>query len=191
MKFLFNFDKWLLGLTEKFCHWFQKQTGWTNFSLGFLAAILATALTFIDLAQDVYESKGLRLGSAYRYVGAAYFLFQIFRIRRDQAYLSVRRLANRTANPLKTDRVSRFIRIFLLLSVILMDGITIFKKIVLPGAPNSGFFSTSWVGSLGLWSYIACMYLIACDPLPPCSGKFFDRLRNMLAWALPASAENN
>jgi hypothetical protein len=163
-------DEAILNATELFCHRFQRLTGRTNVWLAVQLTNLSVIVYFVWAA--LYFSSvdtALRIAVGLFCAGVLYVLTQtVFRVPIEESENSAyRRVAKGYRNPRRVrDAIIRIS--FLTLSVLL-------------GYPLLFAYSRFHV-RMALLSYILVvlmtilMYLLACDPLPPCRGTSRDRL---------------
>ena len=154
MNILWRFDDWLIEQTEKFCHWFQKWTGRTNYFLAristFLIVGLITLVYFrLDRSLDV-----TMLVAVVALVLSVLLAFLTASPSHEEK--AIKRLADGIANPYKVSiRFSRFYAI--IISVLFLSTHVIRNE-----------FSLKSICWIMLFSAItAFFYLISCDPLPP------------------------
>jgi hypothetical protein len=165
-------DSGILNLTEWFCHKFQRLTGRTNVWLALQLTNLSIIMYFI-WAGGVYlwvPDATIRIGLSLFCGGLLYVLTQtIFQVP-IEAYenAAYQRVAKGLRNPRRLrDALLRIS--FLTLSIVLFTPMLfIYVKLRLTLA-------------LLTYSLIALttvvLYLLACDPLPPCTGKVTEWLR--------------
>jgi hypothetical protein len=174
-------DSTILNLTEWFCRRFQVLTGRTNVWLAVQVTNLSIVVYFvwagmIFWSRDVAARVALGLFCS----GLLYVLTQtIFKVSieayENDAY---RRVAKGLRNPRRVRDASLRIS-FLTLSVVLLYPILfVYLHLRVPMALLTY--------SLIVLTTIV-LYLLACDPLPPSTGKLLVRLRGSSASRLPAS----
>jgi len=175
-------DSFLLNLTERFCHRFQLLTGRTNVWLAVQLTNLSIIVYFVWAALYSWnESLVTRLLVMLFCAGLLSALMQtIFRVPIEVYELhAYRRVAKGFRNPRRSrDAPLRiaFLTLCLALSYpILFVYVTLHLKIVLLSY------------SLILLTTIA-LYLLACDPLPPCRGRVSLWLRGPQTDEQPAAA---
>ncbi len=168
-------DSTLLSLVEWLCHGFQRLTGRTNVWLAIQLTNLSIIVYFATAVGYFWISTvGLRIGLGLFCVGLFYLLTQtIFKVP-VEAYESseYRRVAKGLRNPRRVrDALLRFL--FLTLSLVL-------------AFPTAFVYLNLRMGVVLLtYSLIVLttvlLYLLACDPLPPCVGKVTEWLRGSAA----------
>jgi hypothetical protein len=167
-------DSALLNLTEWCCHRFQLLTGRTNVWLAFQLTNLSIIVYFVWAGLYFVRSEGpLRIVLVLFCSGLLYVLSQtIFKVpieaHESSAY---RRVAKGFRNPRRVQDAPLRIP-FLTLSVVLLAPILVI------------YFNLRLLIALLSYSLIVLttvvLYLMACDPLPPCAGKVTEWLRG---WA--------
>lgn len=181
---LWKLDEWLIHKAEQFCHWVQRETGKTNYFLagvvdiclvGVIFAIVAGATVWNRPPADPYFLSQLIVRHPW-FTGFLCLLFLCagfwgWKYGESEAF---KRLARGVANPEKIRRRDKIWRLLTLTIV------TSYLPILGPSHDLSIFLLL-----------LAWQLLIACDPLPPCRGKLWDRLARFfaqLAQAKSASA---
>jgi len=178
-------DSALLNFTERLCRRFQRLTGRTNVWIAFQLTNLSIVVYFIWVA-GLYLLSGdlaVRVFVAL-FCGGVFFVLTrtIFKTSIDlseaEAY---RRVAKGLRNPRRL-RDAQLRIAFFTLSIVL--------------AFPLWFVYTTLQQRFGLWTEALILlttivlYVLACDPLPPCVGTLRERLRGM-APARSASADAN
>lgn len=168
-------DTAVLNLVERWCRWFQLATGRTNVWLAVQLTNLSVAVYFV-WAASVYIASG---DIAFRvfltlFLGGVVFVLSrtIFRDSVEAAELDAyRRVARGFLNPRRV-RDSQLRVAFLSLSIIL-------------GTPLiAAYVALHTMIAILTYSLIVLttvlLYVLACDPLPPCEGKVVERVRALL-----------
>jgi len=165
-------DAALLNLIEWFCRKMQLLTGWTNVWLAFQLTNLSVIVYFVWAGLYLWSSddSALRILLASFFGLLVYVLSQtIFKVSVEmQESNAYRRVANGFRNPRRHRDV--LLRVpFLTLSVVLFYPIrfvylTLHLQLVL-------------LGYCLVVLTTVVLYLLACDPLPPCRGKVREYLR--------------
>lgn len=167
---MLSIDAAILSLTERFCRRFQLLTGRTNVWLAFQLTNLSIVVYFVWAAIQFWEGEGApRLFLALFAGGVLYLLSQtIFRVPVETYEASTfQRVSKGLRNPRRLrDQALRLP--FLTLSLLLLYP-TLFLDLQLPLA-GLGY-------SLVVLTTIV-LYLLACDPLPPCPGRVREWLRS-------------
>lgn len=177
-------DSAVLDLTEQMCRWFQEWTGRTNVWLAFQLTNLSIVVYFI-WAAGLYFARAdlaLRIFIAL-FCGVVFFVLTrtIFKVSIEASETEAyRRVAKGLRNPRRI-RDAQLRIAFLTLSVVLsyplwFAYITLHLRFPL------------LTGALIILTTVV-LYVLACDPLPPCAGKVKEWLRGM-ARARPASVSN-
>ena len=174
-------DSVVVNLTERCCRRFQALTGKTNVWLAVQLTNLSVVVYFAWAGLYSWSSGAVqRLLFALFCGGLLYVLAQtVFRMP-IEAYetAAYRRLAKGFSNPRRVRDASLRIA-FLTLSLVL-------------GYPML-FIYISLQVRIAILSYLlivlttAVLYLLACDPLPPCAGRVRQWLRGAAASQVPAS----
>jgi hypothetical protein len=164
-------DLGLLNLTEWFCQRFQRLTGRTNVWLAVQLTNLSIIVYFVSAAAYFWLSDvTLRIVLALFCTGLLYLLTQtVFRVP-VEAYenSAYRRVAKGLRNPRRVRDVMLRI-VFLTLSIFLAFPI-VFVYV------NLHIVALLLSYSLVVLTTIV-LYLLACDPLPPCAGWLSEWLR--------------
>ena len=174
-------DSAILNLTEWFCHRFQLLTGRTNVWLAVQLTNLSIIVYFIWAGVYFWRSDvAARIALGLFCIGLLYVLTQtIFKVP-IEAYETnaYRRVAKGYRNPRRA--LEAHLRIpFLTLSLVLLYPI-LFVYIKL--RVHIALLSYSLIVLT-----TAVLYLLACDPLPPCAGKVRAWLRGSAPSPLTAS----
>jgi hypothetical protein len=167
-------DSAVLNLTERMCRRFQTLTGRTNVWLAFHLTNLSIVIYFIWAGSLYWLSGDLmtRLFVAF-FCGGVFFMLTrtLFRTSIDVAESEAyRRAANGFRNPRRV-RDAQLRIAFLTLSLILcyplwFAYITLHRQFIL--LTDALIILTT-----------VLLYVLACDPLPPCAGKVREWLRGM------------
>lgn len=174
-------DSALLNLTEWCCHRFQLLTGRTNVWLAFQLTNLSIIVYFVWAGLYFLRSEGpLRIVLVAFCSGLLYVLSQtIFRVpveaHENSAY---RRVAKGFRNPRRVQDAPLRIP-FLTLSIVLLYPIVLIYL-------NLRLLIALLSYSLVVLTTVV-LYLMACDPLPPCAGKVTEWLRGMVPSRLAPS----
>jgi hypothetical protein len=173
-------DSVLLNLTERVCHWVQRMTGVTNVWLAVQLTNASVAGYFAWAAAfSVRISVAARVGLAAFCIALLYVLTQtIFKVPfetyENAAY---QRAAKGYRNPRRL-RDAQLRGAFVILAVVL--AFPIWLVVV------------NLRAHIVILSYVllvvttAVLYLLACDPLPPCTGKVVEWMRRFARAPAPA-----
>jgi hypothetical protein len=174
-------DSAVLNVTEWFCHKVQLLTGRTNVWLAFQLTNLSIVVYFVWACLFFWSAdRTIRIFLAVFCSGLLYALSQTIFKEPIQAYenSAYERVAKGFRNPRRVrDALLRIS--FLTLSVMLFSPIL--------------FIYLSLRVPLALLSYslvvltTVVLYLLACDPLPPCTGKVREWLQGLMPSRLTAS----
>jgi hypothetical protein len=173
-------DSALLDVTEWLCRRFQVLTGRTNVWLAFHLTNLSIVVFFVWIGMNfLMADRAVRVALAVFGGGLLYLLTQtIFRVP-VEAYenSAYRRVSRGLRNPRRVrDAMLRIA--FLTLSLVL------FAFVLLLYPHLRAYLDLSpgiFVVTLGLTVLTtAILYLLACDPLPPCPGKAWEWLRGLI-----------
>src|SRR5437660_4051988 len=167
-------DSAVLNLTERVCRWFQAWTGRTNVWLAFQLTNLSIVIYFIWIG-GLYLLSGdlaLRVFVALFCSGVFFELTRtIFKVSIEASEIEAcRRVAKGLRNPRRI-RDAQLRIAFLTLSVVLsyplwFAYLTLHLRFVL--LTEALIILTTIV-----------LYVLACDPLPPCAGKVKEWFRGM------------
>jgi hypothetical protein len=172
---MISIDATLVNLTERCCHRFQQLTGRTNVWLAFQLTNLSIVIYFVWAASlFLWSGEGAaRVALAVFCSGLLYLLTQtIFKVPvetyENSAY---QRVAKGLRNPRRVRDV--LLRIpFLALSIVLLYPV-VFVYL------NLRILIFVLTYSLIVLTTVV-LYLLACDPLPPCAGRVSEWVRGML-----------
>ena len=174
-------DSALLDLTERICQRFQAWTGRTNVWLAFHLTNLSIVVYFTWVSVLYWFSGMLALRIFFAlFCGGVFVMLTrtLFKVSIDasetQAY---RRVAKGLRNPRRIRDVQLRIA-FLTLSVLLAGPLWLAYRVL-------GLRFMLLTEALVLLT-TAILYLLACDPLPPCEGKVWEWMRTLV----PARSEN-
>lgn len=167
-------DSWILDFTERLCHRFQVLTGRTNVWLAFQLTNLSIVLYFMWVALLYWLSGmlALRIFVAL-FCGSVFFVLTrtIFKTPIEasdaQAY---RRAAKGLRNPRRL-RDAQLRIAFLTLSIML----------AVPAWATYAFLGLRFmlISEALVIIMTAVLYILACDPLPPCEGKVREWIRRL------------
>jgi hypothetical protein len=168
------FDEIVLDLTERICHRFQIWTGRTNVWLAFQLTNLSIVLYFIWVA-DLYLLTADAVVRAFvaLFAGIVFFVLTrtIFRTSFELAEIEAyRRVANGRRNPRRIRDV-QLRTVFLMLTIVLsfplwVAYLTLHLRFVL------------LIQVLVVLTTVV-LYVLGCDPLPPCAGRVREWLGNL------------
>ncbi len=188
---VFSIDEWILDVTEWACRKFQLLTGFTNVWLAVQVTNVSIVVYFIwagayfvggDLLTRIFI--GLFCGGLF-YLLAQTILRVPIETYETGVYL---RVAQGLRNPKRVR--DALLRITFLLMVV-----------VLPGPIFFVYANRRSDTLLALYVLILCyvlvvltcvvLYLLACDPLPPCKGRVREWFRDLVGSRVPASESAN
>jgi hypothetical protein len=186
-------DSAILNLTERFCRKFQLLTGRTNVWLAVQLTNLSIIVYFVWAGMYFWSSDvAARMALGLFCSGLLYVLTQtVFKVPIEvyetDAY---RRVAKGLRNPrrlrdaqLRISFLTLSVVSFLTLSVVLFYPISFaYRNLHVPMAPLTY--------SLIVLTTVV-LYLLACDPLPPCAGKLKEWLRGLAPSRLAASESSS
>jgi hypothetical protein len=174
-------DSALLNLTEWFCHRFQRMTGRTNVWLAFQLTNLSVIVYFVWAGLYLWRSNG-----AWRIVLAFFCGVLLYALSQTILKVPVEtyensaygRVAKGLRNPKRVQ--DALLRIpFLTLSLVLFYPTLLIYV-------NLHLLLVILSYSLVVLTTVV-LYLLACDPLPPCPGKVTDWLRGWVPSRLAAA----
>jgi hypothetical protein len=175
-------DSAVLNLTERMCRWFQRMTGRTNVWLAFQFTNLSIVVYFLWAGMQFLRSTGTSRILLALFCGVLlYMLTQtIFKVPVD-AYegSAYQRVAQGLRNPRRLRDAPLRIP-FLTLSVVL------FYPVVLVYLNFPFPIVVSLTYALVVLTTIV-LYLLACDPLPPCPGRVSEWIRGVVPSWIVAS----
>jgi hypothetical protein len=187
---MFYLDSAFLNLTEAWCQRFQRLTGRTNVWLAFQLTNLSIVVYFVLAGLYFLQSHGVTRMLLAGFCGGVLFLLTqtIFRVPVEALEASAfGRVAKGLRNPRRVRDV--LLRVtFVVLSIMLLAPILFaYLSLRLTIAP---------LGYLLVLVTTLVLYLLACDPLPPCAGRLTVWLRSLVpgvsrqpAPAKPATAD--
>ena len=167
-------DSALLNLTERLCHRFQRLTGRTNVWLAFQLTNLSIIVYFVWAGAYLLGSHGMTRIAVAIFCGAVLYLLTqtIFKVSVEsmEAY-AYGRVAKGLRNPRRVrDALLRIA--FLTLSLMLLGPVIfVYQHLRQPLAPLTYLLAVS---------ITLVLYLLGCDPLPPCAGRVTEWLRGLV-----------
>jgi hypothetical protein len=190
-----DIDSAVLNLTERFCRRFQTATGRTSVWLAFQLTNLSIIMYFVWTGLYFWNTSGSTRIVVALFCGALlYLLTQTIFKATVEAYESntYRRIQRGLRNPRRVrDEPLRVA--FLTLSLVLFAPIVVVYANLHRLSAYSSFLSRTSVFlsySLILLTTIV-LYLLACDPLPPCPGRIAEWLRGIVPGRLAGSESAN
>jgi hypothetical protein len=176
-------DSALLNLTEWLCRKFQLMTGRTNVWLAFQLTNLSIIVYFVWAGMYFWRLDGvLRVLLTLFCGGLLYLLTQtIFKVP-VEAYESsaYQRVAKGFRNPRRTH--DAMLRIAFLTLSIVMCYPTLFlyfnRRLPIPSQFNLAPVALLTYSLIVLTTVV--LYLLACDPIPPCAGKVTEWVRGLI-----------
>lgn len=180
---LFRFDAWLIRQLEKFTHWFQKLTGKDNFFLARCALAVSVVCILVRAIDPV--TGNLRYQQLFS--GGVFGLLYLYNTSTEEETIredAIKGFANRN----KVSSFVRFLRLlwFSIMIIVTLPQCFLFALFLFGDIP---FGIIDWRRVLDESSFALFWYLIACDPLPPCSSKVMDWLRSFGQKPVPVEAE--
>jgi hypothetical protein len=167
VKPMIYFDSVLLSVVERLCHWFQRLTGRTNVWLALQLTNLSVIVYFTGAAMYFWTlDLAPRIAFGLFCAALLYTLTQtVFRVPIEvYEHDAYRRVARGMRNSRRVRDV--LLRIsFLTLSFVLATP-TVFLYLAWVGRPTVFILSYSLIVLTTI-----VLYLLACDPLPPCVGR--------------------
>jgi hypothetical protein len=182
---MMGIDSGILDLTEWFCHKFQLQTGRTNV---WLAVQLTNLSIIVYFVWAVVYFRGVAVGPRIAVglfcAGVLYVLTQtVFRVSIEASEQNAyRRVARGLRNPRRL-RDAQLRISFLTLSILF-------------SYPTLVLYRTLRL-HIALLSYslivltTVLLYVVACDPLPPCEGRLRVRIRALIPWRTAVSDQQS
>jgi hypothetical protein len=184
-------DSALLNVIERLCRRFQLLTGRTNVWLAFQLTNLSIVVYFVWAGVYFWNSQGFRRMGLLFFCGILIYLLAetILKVPVEtQESSAYRRVAKGFRNPRRVRDAP--LRISFLTLAVVMFGPIIF---VYANRQQMAPYLPAWAGASSLLSYslilltTVVLYVLACDPLPPCRGQVREWLRGFLPARLPAS----
>jgi hypothetical protein len=177
------FDAALLNVIERLCHWFQRLTGRTNVWLALQLTNLSVIVYFTGAAMYFWSLElAPRIALGLFCAALLYTLTQtVFRVPIEvYEHDAYRRVARGMRNSRRVRDL--LLRIsFLTLSFVLATP-TVFLYLAWVGRPLVFLLSYSLIVLTTV-----VLYLLACDPLPPCTGRVREWLRRPAASPIGAT----
>jgi hypothetical protein len=185
-------DELILDVTERFCQRFQELTGKTNVWIAFQLTNLSIIVYFFSAALyfPFVPTIGGRIVVGLFCAAVLYALTQT--VFKESLKTSEANAYTRVAKGLRNPRRLRDapLRISFLMMSVLMLYLVLFLYVVRRMAPQLMAYRAPVYVALLSYSLIALttvlLYVIACDPLPPCAGKVRVWLRGAIAQRIPA-----
>lgn len=164
-------DQAILNITERCCRTFQALTGRTNVWLAVQLTNLSVVVYFVWAAVYFWRSElWLRVSVAAFCAGVLYALTRtVFKVPIEESEANAyRRVAKGVRNPRRLR--DALLRISFLTLLVVLFGPTVFVYAVL--GLRTFLLSYSLIAVTTV-----LLYVLACDPLPPCRGAVRDWLR--------------
>jgi hypothetical protein len=185
-------DTAILDLTERLCRRFQELTGKTNVWIAFQLTNLSIIVYFFSAALyfPFVPTLGGRLAVAVFCAVVLYALTQT--VLKESIKTAEGNAYARVAKGLRNPRRLRDapLRVSFLMMSVLMLYVVLFIYVVRRTAPQLLPYRASVYVALLSYSLIVLttvlLYVLACDPLPPCVGKVRVWLRGAMAQRVPA-----
>ena len=167
-------DRTLLDVTEYLCRRFQRLTGRSNVWIAVQLTNLSIVVYFVWAGAYVFGSHlPFRIAVGVFCAGLLYVLSQtILKVPVEASEQSAyRRVAKGLRNPRRVrDALLRIL--FLTLAIVLAGPVALVYSVLrLPVA---------WLGYSLVVLTTVLLYVLACDPLPPCPGRVTEWLRRMV-----------
>jgi hypothetical protein len=178
-------DGVILDVTERLCQWFQKLTGKTNVWIAVQLTNLTIIVYFFSAAFyfPLLPNLSWRLAIALFCATVLYALSQTvfkesIKTAESNAY---RRVAKGLRNPRRLRDAP--LRISFVMTSVLMVYLLVFVFVMRRVSPQFAAYQAPLYVALLSSSLIALttvlLYVIACDPLPPCAGRVTEWLRRL------------
>ncbi len=189
LKIALKFDEFLLDSAEAIAHRFQMWTGKTNFFLAKLSAAIFCVAALVSLIEKIAAHAPFGLYLLNKYYDVVFSLGGMVWYYDSEEYQAVRRFSEGVKNPTRVDPFWRATRIVLtsLILYINLAALTIdASSYLFDFKLQSTEAFTPFMNIL----VICWLYWIACDPLPPSSGKIRNWLMRLLGKTSTAEASN-
>lgn len=175
-------DSVILNMIERACRRFQRLTGRTNVWLAVQLTNLSIIIYFVWAGVVFWSDVSLRIFVGLFCVGLLYVLIQTLFKESIEAYESsaYRRVANGLRNPRRVRDALLRISFLTLALVLWYPSVLVYVNLHMQVL----FLTYSLIVLT-----TAVLYLLACDPLPPCAGKLRERGRQSVP--SPASAHEH
>jgi hypothetical protein len=176
-------DSAILNLIERACRRFQRLTGRTNVWLAVQLTNLSIILYFVWAGVVFWEDVSTRILVGVFCAGLLYVLMQTVLKESIEAYenSAYGRVAKGLRNPRRVRDTMLRISFLMLAVVLAYAGVIVYMSLHL-----QIFLLTLPLIVLTT----AVLYLLACDPLPPCAGTLRERRRAFAASRVPAAAQS-
>ena len=176
-------DSAILNLIERACRRFQRLTGRTNVWLAVQLTNLSIILYFVWAGVVFWEDVSTRILVGVFCAGLLYVLMQTVLKESIEAYenSAYGRVAKGLRNPRRVRDTMLRISFLMLAVVLAYAGVIVYMSLHL-----QIFLLTLPLIVLTT----AVLYLLACDPLPPCAGTLRERRRGFAASRVPAAAQS-
>jgi hypothetical protein len=163
-------DSVILNMIEAACRRFQRLTGRTNVWLAVQLTNLSIIVYFVWAGVVFWSDASMRILVGIFCVGLLYVLMQTVFKEPIEAYESsaYQRVANGMRNPRRVRDAMLRISFLTLALVLWYPAVLVYVNLHM-----QVFFLTYTLIALTT----AVLYLLACDPLPPCPGKLKERAR--------------
>jgi small-conductance mechanosensitive channel len=161
-------DSVILNMIERACRRFQRLTGRTNVWLAAQLTNLSIIVYFVWGGLVFWSDASMRIFMGVFFAGLLYLLIQTLFRESIEAYenSAYRRVANGVRNPRRVR--DAMLRISFLTLAVLLGYPVVFVYLSLHVQVLLLTYSLIMLTT-------AVLYLLACDPLPPCAGKLKER----------------
>ena len=167
-------DRFLLDLTERFCRRFQRLTGRTNVWIAVQLTNLSIVVYFVWAGAYVFGTHlPFRIAIGAFCAGLLYVLSQtILKVPVEASEQSAyRRVAKGLRNPRRVrDALLRIL--FLTLAIVLAGPVALVYSVLR--------MPVAWLGYSLVVLTTVLLYVLACDPLPPCPGRVTEWVRRLV-----------
>ena len=178
-------DGLILDLTERLCQRFQELTGKTNVWIAFQLTNLSIIVYFFSAAFYFPLLPNLSWRLAVALFGAMVFYALSQTVFKESIKTAESNAYTRVAKGLRNPRRLRDapLRISFLMTSVLMVYLMVFVYIMRRVSPQFAAYQAplyvAWLSSSLIALTAVLLYVIACDPLPPCAGRVRVWLRGL------------
>ena len=178
-----DIDSAVLNLTERFCRRFQIVTGRTSVWLAFQLTNLSIVMYFVWTSIYFWNTSGWPRIALVVFCGALLYLLTqtIFKATVESHESSAyRRIARGFRNPRRVRDEPLRVAFLTLSLVLFVPLVFIYTNLQWFSAHPSFLIRTSIFLSYSLIVLTTVvLYLLACDPLPPCAGRIVEWIRGL------------
>ncbi|HSE35205.1 MAG TPA: hypothetical protein VLB83_03710 [Candidatus Paceibacterota bacterium] len=170
-------DRVILERSERCYQRLQRETGWTNYAVARVFIVVMSILNMGTIFAIDRSEPGALASCAFLAFLSFYTLLSAAKIHGAER-AAFERIAKGIANPYKIDSYFRGVRIAFLIGSPAVYGTFFALSLASPGE-----MLPLLIAGLVMLLATPTIYALTCDPIPPCSGRLREKIRDRLvAW---------